>query len=98
MATAIHNLSLINRSAAGAQKAPAQSPAANFINRDLSLLEFFRSVLDEGLDESLPLLDRLKFMAIFGSNIDEFFMIRVSALKEKLRDQVEISPDGFTRP
>ena len=71
---------------------------ANFINRDLSLLEFFRSVLHEGLDESTPLLERLKFMAIFGSNLDEFFMIRVSALKEKVGGRAEVSPDGFNGP
>lgn len=75
-----------------------QPVMSTFINRDLSLLEFFRSVLEEGLDKSLPPLDRLKFLAIFGSNLDEFFMIRVSALKEKLGMRSEVSPDGYSKP
>jgi len=65
-------------------------------NRELSLLEFHRRVLDEALDESNPLLERLKFLAIFSSNIDEFFMIRVSGLKEEVDQNVtELSPDGM---
>lgn len=75
-----------------------QAPAAHFINRDLSLIEFFRRVLEEGLDASQPILERVKFLAIFSSVVDEFFQIRVSALKEKLGYKVDISPDGFTRP
>ncbi|PYS99919.1 MAG: polyphosphate kinase 1 [Acidobacteria bacterium] len=72
--------------------------AATLINRDLSLLEFFRRVLDEALDKKLPILERLKFLAIFSANLDEFFMIRVSGLKEKTDHKVEVSPDGYTRP
>ncbi len=75
-----------------------QPAAASPINRDISLLEFFRRVMDEGLDKTQPLLERLKFLAIFSSNIDEFFMIRVSALKEKLGRRVGVSPDGYTIP
>lgn len=71
---------------------------APFINRDISLLEFFRRVLNEGLDTTQPLLERLKFHAIFSTNVDEFFMIRVSALKEKLGQRAEVSPDGYLRP
>jgi polyphosphate kinase len=78
--------------------AQTQAAVATFINRDLSLLEFFRNVLDEALDESLPLLERLKFLAIVASNIDEFFMIRVSSLKERLGLRVEVTPDGYTCP
>jgi len=67
------------------------------LNRELSLLEFHRRVLDEARDESNPLLERLKFLGIFASNIEEFFMVRVSALKEGLEEQVtELSPDGLT--
>jgi polyphosphate kinase len=65
-------------------------------NRDLSLVEFFRRVLEEGLDETQPLLERLKFLAIFSSNLDEFFMIRVSGLKERLDTPGYLSPNGMT--
>src|SRR5688572_15477313 len=71
---------------------------ATLINRDLSLIEFFRRVLEEALDETLPILERLKFLAIFSSNLDEFFMIRVSGLKEKTEQRAEVSPDGYSRP
>src|SRR5690349_15026949 len=67
-----------------------------FFNRELSLLEFYARVLEEALDERNPLLERLKFLSIFSSNLDEFFMIRVSGLKEELRDANLISPDGMT--
>ncbi len=75
----------------------AASATRLFFNRELSLLEFHRRVLEEGLDASNPLLERLKFLAIFASNLDEFFMIRVSGLKEELEENfTELSPDGMT--
>jgi polyphosphate kinase len=73
------------------------APKPLLLNRELSLLEFHGRVLEEALDESNPLLERLKFLSIFSSNIDEFFMIRVSGLKEELEENVnELSPDGMT--
>jgi polyphosphate kinase len=68
-----------------------------FINRELSMLRFNRRVLEEALDERHPLLERVKFLAIFASNMDEFFMIRVSGLRRQLAAEVlETSPDGMT--
>jgi polyphosphate kinase len=74
-----------------------QEGTSVLLNRELSLLRFHGRVLEEALDGSNPLLERLKFLSIFASNIDEFFMIRVSGLKEELDDGVEdLSPDGMT--
>ena len=58
---------------------------AQFFNRELSLLEFHARVLEEALDDRNPLLERLKFLSIFSSNLDEFFMIRVSGTQRGTR-------------
>ncbi|HJP95459.1 MAG TPA: polyphosphate kinase 1 [Pyrinomonadaceae bacterium] len=73
------------------------STKSQFFNRELSLLEFHARVLEEALDDHNPLLERLKFLSIFSSNLDEFFMIRVSGLKEEIEHGiVSVSCDGLT--
>src|SRR3954467_12701375 len=62
-----------------------------YLNRELSWLAFNERVLDQARDRSWPVLERLKFLAIFGSNLDEFFMIRVSGLHEQLQSQLPTS-------
>mgnify|MGYP003632110319 FL=1 len=67
-----------------------------YIHRELSQLQFNIRVLEQALDESYPLLERLKFLLIFSSNIDEFFEIRVAGLKKQItfaREQT--GPDGL---
>ena len=68
-----------------------------YVNRELSLLEFQRRVLQEAQDESNPLLERIKFLAILGSNLDEFFMVRVAGLKKQVAaGVVDVPADGMT--
>jgi polyphosphate kinase len=68
-----------------------------YINRELSLLEFQGRVLEEALDDSNPLLERIKFMAFVGINLDEFFMVRVAGLKKQVAaGVVDTPPDGLT--
>jgi polyphosphate kinase len=89
------------------QTGPAPAPDAApidlanpslYINRETSWLAFNARVLDEALDPRWPLLERLKFLAIYASNLDEFFMIRVSGLHGQLEAAalVETSPDGLS--
>jgi len=70
-------------------------PAAHYLNRELGLLEFNRRVLAQAADDSVPLLERLRFLTILSSNLDEFFEIRVAGIKEQIKLNLpEPGPDG----
>jgi len=68
-----------------------------FLNRELSWIEFNKRVLEEAKDKSQPLLERVKFLSIFSTNLDEFFMIRVAGLKRQVKSNVnELTTDGMS--
>ena len=76
---------------------PVAGDPRNFINRELSTLAFLERVLEEASDPDLPLLERLRFLAVLSVSFDEFFMIRVAGLKQQLSGHVEeTGPDAMT--
>src|SRR5438067_13705644 len=69
---------------------PSLDDPSLYINRELSWLEFNRRVLEEAQDANVPLLERVKFLAIFSSNLDEFFMVRVGGLQQKVQAGIAV--------
>ena len=71
-------------------------PESRFLNRELSALDYFARVLAVAADKAVPLLERVKFLAIVSQNLDEFFQVRVSGLREQLDAGIRAtSPDGL---
>ena len=84
----------------GAITAPPPAPELDspdfYSNRELSWLQFNERVLELAEDESLPLLERVKFLAIFASNLDEFYMVRVAGLHDQVDAGIDArGPDGL---
>src|SRR5438874_13454084 len=104
MPTAVAKTSVAEEPSAGIELVRKDVPAANrfsdprnFINRELSWLEFNRRVLEEAQDATQPLIERVKFLTIFSSNLDEFFEIRVAGIKQQIESETsDVGPDGLS--
>ena len=104
MPTAAAKVSVADEPSGGIELLRKDVPAANrfsdprnFINRDLSWLEFNRRVLEEAQDPTQPLIERVKFLSIFSSNLDEFFEIRVAGIKQQIESETsDVGPDGLS--
>jgi polyphosphate kinase len=82
----------------GTPASPALDDPALYINRELSWLEFNRRVLEEAQDKAVPLLERVKFLAILASNLDEFFMVRVGGLQQKVQAGIAVGSGADRMP
>src|SRR5437667_7618671 len=104
MPTAVAKTSVADEPSAGIELVREDVPTANrcsdprnFINRELSWLEFNRRVLEEAQDATQPLIERVKFLTIFSSNLDEFFEIRVAGIKQQIESETsDVGPDGLS--
>jgi len=104
MPTAVAKTSVADEPPVGIELVRKDVPAAkrfsdpqNFINRELSWLEFNRRVLEEAQDPTQPLIERVKFLSIFSSNLDEFFEIRVAGIKQQIESETsDVGPDGLS--
>src|SRR6266699_3010620 len=104
MPTAVAKTSVAEESSAGVELLRKEVPQEerfsdprNFINRELSWLEFNRRVLEEAQDPTQPLIERVKFLTIFSSNLDEFFEIRVAGIKQQIESEAsDVGPDGLS--
>ena len=86
---------LRRRSPTASRRADLRDPAL-YVNRELSWLDFNDRVLQLAEDESLPLIERLKFLAIFVTNLDEFFMVRVAGVHDQVDARIDArGPDGL---
>ena len=91
-----HNIIQLPEAPAPAARGKFSAPE-NFINRELSWLEFNRRVLEEAQDATQPLMERVKFLTIFSSNLDEFFEIRVAGIKQQIESETsDVGPDGLS--
>src|ERR1700694_1280453 len=69
-----------------------------YLNRELSWLQFNRRVLEEARDPTVPLLERLQFLALFAANLDEFFMVRVGGLQQKVQAEIAVGTGADRMP
>src|SRR6184192_283024 len=104
MPTAIARTTVVDEPSTEVEILPRDVPATNrfsdprnFINRELSWLEFNRRVLEEAQDPTQPLIERVKFLCIFSSNLDEFFEIRVAGIKQQIESETsDVAADGLS--